>query len=184
MTVPQVPPVVPGPVFLRGEDVTLRTVEEEDIEFVQGYVNDPDVRAGLSMSMPINGKQEQEYFEERISSDEGVHLLICADGEAVGMISLDIGDRHGSAEIGISIAPEFHGNGYGTEASRLLTTYAFEELRMHRVMARAFAFNEGSKRIWEKLGFEQEGLHREAAFTGGEYVDVVHFGVLEDEWEA
>lgn len=174
---------MPGAVFLRGDDVTLRTVEEEDLEFIQDYVNDPDVRAGLSMSMPINGEQEREYFEERISSDEDVHLLICSDDEAVGMIGLDVGDRHGTAEIGISIAPEFHGNGYGTEASRLLTTYAFDELRMHRVMARAFAFNEASKRIWEKLGFEQEGRHREAAFTGGEHVDVVFFGALADEWE-
>ncbi|WP_158056898.1 GNAT family N-acetyltransferase [Halorussus halophilus] len=174
---------MPGAVFLRGADVTLQTVEQEDIEFVQDYVNDPDVRAGLSMSMPINGKQEQEYFEERISGDDDVHLLICADDEAVGMISLTLDDRHGSAEIGISIAPEFHGNGYGTEASRLLTTYAFDELRMHRVMARAYAFNEGSKCIWEKLGFEQEGLHREAAFTNGEYVDVVFYGALADEWE-
>ena len=175
---------MPGAVFLRGEDVTLRTVEEEDVEFVQEYINDPDVRWGLSMAMPINGEQEREYFEERISSDEDIHLLVCADEEAVGMVSLTVGDRHGSAEIGISLAPEYHGNGYGTAASRLLTTYAFEELRMHRVMARVFAFNEGSKRIWEKLGFEREGTHREAAFTGGEYVDVLFYGVLEDEWES
>lgn len=175
---------MPGAVFLRGDSVTLRTIEEEDVEFLRDAINDPEVRKGLTVARPLNAEQEREYFEERVSSDEDVYLAICVDGEITGTIGLsDIDQRAGKCEIGIWLAPEFHGRGYGTEASRLLTQYAFDELRMHRVLARVLATNEASARVWEKLGFEEEGVHRDEVFTGGEYVDMRYFSVLEDEWD-
>ena len=172
-----------GSVFLRGDDVTLRTIEETDVEFLRDGVNDPEVRAGLVTAKPFNGRQEEAYFEEQVSDDETVNLLVCADGEPVGTVGLSDIDHHdGNCEIGIWLASEFHGRGYGTEASRLLTDYAFWELRMHRVLARVLAPNEASARIWEKLDFREEGVHREEAFKDGEYVDMRYFAVLEDEW--
>lgn len=213
---------MPGAVFLRGETVTLRTIEEEDVEFLRDTINDPTVREGLPASLPFNGEQEREYFEEQISSDENANLAICYDSEAqraseqssgarreqserledasgekrpasgqgprdseiIGTINLhDLNERAGHCEIGLWLAPEYHGEGFGTEASRLVTQYAFDELRMHRVQARVLATNEASLRIWAKLGYEEEAVHRDEAFKGGEYVDVIYFGVLEDEWE-
>jgi RimJ/RimL family protein N-acetyltransferase len=174
---------MPGAVFLRGDSITLRTVEEEDVEFLRDAINDPGVREGLTTAYPINAEQEREYFEEQISDREDLNLAICADGEITGTVGLhDLDQRAGNCEIGLWLAPEFHGEGYGTEASRLLTDYAFRELRMHRVTARVLATNPASARIWEKLGFEEEGVHRDEAFTDGEHVDMRYFGVLADEW--
>jgi len=193
---------MPGAVFLRGDDVTLRTIEEEDLEFLRDNVNDPDVREGLTTAFPLNAEQEREYFEERVSNDDEINLAICRDGEAqrtsdqssgqrprdteiVGTIGLhDLEQRAGHCEVGLWLAPEFHGRGYGTEASRLVTDFAFRELRMHRVMARVLATNPASARVWEKLGFTEEGVHRDEAFTDGEYVDIRYFAVLEDEWRS
>lgn len=175
---------MPGAVFLRGDLVALRTIESEDVEFMRDCINDPDVREGLTTDRPINAEQEREFFEEQVSSEEGVNLAICADGEIAGLINLHgVQQSAGHAEIGLWLAPEFHGHGYGTKASRLLTEHAFDELRLHRVQARVLATNEASARIWEKLGFEEEGRHRDEEFKNGEYVDMRYFGVLEDEWD-
>jgi RimJ/RimL family protein N-acetyltransferase len=176
---------MPGAVFLRGETVTLRTIEENDVAFMRDTINDPAVREGLTTAYPINAEQEREYFEERISNQEDVSLAVCADGEMTGVIGLhDLDQRAGNCEVGLWLAPEYHGEGYGTEASRLLTDFAFRELRMHRVTARVLTTNPASARIWQKLGFEEEGVHRDEAFTGGEYVDMRYFGVLDHEWES
>lgn len=174
---------MPGAVFLQGENVALRTIEGENLEFLRDVINDPRVREGLTIARPVNERQEREYFEERLSSDETIDLLVCYDGDPVGYVTLhDLDQRSGHCEIGIWLDAEHHGLGYGTEASHLLTEYAFDELRMHRVLARVLADNDASRRVWQKLGFVEEGVHRDEAFTDGEYVDVHYYGVLEDEW--
>lgn len=174
---------MPGPVFLEGDRITLRTIEEEDLDFLQEAVNDPSVRHPLGGRDPINGKQEREWYEESASSDDDVNVLICRDGEAMGTIALRSEDATGvTGEIGIFLAPDYWGEGYGTEASRVITDYAFRERRHHRVMARVFEGNQASMRIWEKLGFRHEGTFVEAEYVNGEYVDIHFYGVTKDEW--
>lgn len=172
-------------VFIRGDSVTLRTIESEDLEFLKDVINDPEVREGMVLSRPTNSSYQREYFEEQVSNAESVDLAIYADEEIVGRIGLhDIEQESGSAEIGLRIHPDYHGNGYGTEASRLLTTHAFDELRLHRLQARVLADNEPSHRVWEKLGYELDGVHRDEFFSDGEYVDLHYYSALSDEWQA
>lgn len=190
---------MPGPVFLQGDTVSLHPVGEDDLDFLRETVLDPNVRQTLGLRQPLTAKQEQEWYEEHASSDDRVDLVVCihrsdapddvepSDDEdeyvRVGSIGLGpVNDIDGKAEIGISIAEAFWGNGYGTEAARLLTDYAFRDLRKHRVTARVFEGNVGSQRIWEKLGYEHEAIHREEQFLDGEHVDVHYYSVLEDEW--
>lgn len=90
--------------------------------------------------------------------------------------------RSGKAELGVRILPEHQENGYGTEASELVIDHGFNQLRLHTIYGRTFNFNEGSKKLMEKLGFENEGDHREEEFKDGEHQDVVYYSVLEEEW--
>lgn len=174
---------MPGPIFLEGERVELRTVEEKDLEFLQRTVNDQMVRQYLGRRSPVNGHREREWYEESASDDETTHLLVCRDEAPMGIVGLYPEDSKGvNVEIALFLAEEFWGEGYGTEASRLVTDYAFRERRHHRVIAHVFAGNVGSARIWEKLGFRHETTHVEAEFLDGEYVDVELYAVLEDEW--
>jgi RimJ/RimL family protein N-acetyltransferase len=170
---------MPGPVFLEGDDVELRTVEREDLEFCQRTLNDPAVRHGLGLSEPLTSDDEEGWYESRVVESDDVHLLVCDDSEPVGTAGLnDVNESFGNAELGYWIAPEYHRNGYATAAARLLVDYAFTERRLHRVYANAFAFNEGSQRVLKKVGFEREGVHREQAFVDGEHVDVYRYGLL------
>ena len=174
---------MPGPAFLRGETVTLRTVEGEDVEFLQETVNNPDVRHGLSATEPISEQAEREWVESVTSGEtDDVHLLICVDGEAVGIIGLnDVTDRIGMAELGYWLTPDAWGNGYATDAAQRLTEYAFQERRFHRVYAKVFVGNEGSQRVLEKTGFQREGTLRDHWFRDGRYEDVYIYGLLEGE---
>lgn len=174
---------MPGAAFLEGDKVNLRTVEEEDLEFIRDNFNAPEVWKNLDYKTPQNLEQERNFFEEVICSDDTVNLGICADNQLMGLIELSEKDEgEGVAEIGIWLGPEFHGNGYGTEASRILVNHAFNELRYHKVFARAFGSNKASQRIWEKLGFEKEGELREQTYREGEYEDTYVYGILEHEW--
>jgi len=176
---------MPGRPFVSGDRVDLCAVSEEDVDFLRDTVDDPAVWPTIAARTPTTEKQEREWYEERASSDDGgVNFVVAVDGESVGTVGVHgVDDVNGSAELGIFLAEEFWGEGYGTEAARLATTYAFDQHRRHRVTARVFEGNEGSIRIWEKLGYELEGVHRDEVFVDGTYTDVRYYSVLEDEWD-
>lgn len=174
---------MPGAVYLDGERVTLRTVEEDDLAFLRDTVNAPAVREYLGNRAPVNLAQEQEWFEDQASDDETLNLVVWVDGERAGTVGLHPRvPEGGTTEIGIFLAEAFWGDGYGTEAAELAVDYAFGEARAHRVAARVIEGNEASRRVWEKLGFRHEATFREATFHGGGYADVHWYAVLEGEW--
>ncbi|WP_338730159.1 GNAT family protein [Haladaptatus sp. DJG-WS-42] len=177
---------MPGDPFLLGDDVVLCTVSEDDLSFMNRNINNPAVRRPLTSTTPRTMAETRQYFEEHISKEEdSFHLLICTPDEhtPVGMITLfKLARREGHAEIAIWVDPEFHGNGYGTAASRLILDFAFSEQRLHRVQTRVLETNSASQRIWEKLGFTHEGTHRDEEYDDGEFVDTRYYAILEDEW--
>ncbi len=182
---------MPGAVYLDGDGVVLRTIEEEDLPFLRDAINDPTVRRYLTSRLPLNLDDEREFYEEVVVGDEStLNLLVWAvdpDAEpgahragTIGLQGLDSVD--GSAEIGLFLVPEAWNRGVGSEASRLVTDWAFAERRRHRVVARVADGNEASARIWEKLGFRHEATFREAVYADGRYVDQHLYAVLEHEW--
>ncbi|HKL28669.1 MAG TPA: GNAT family protein [Natrialbaceae archaeon] len=180
---------MPGPVFLEGDEVTLRSVEQEDMEFVQRTMNDPEVWRPAMGAEPMNDELASEFFEDVVSSEGDVHCLICDDEEPMGVVSLtrsqygpDETARSRDAELAYYLAPEFHGQGYGSDAAETMVEYAFEDLNLRRVSARCGSFNEGSAALLESLGFEQEGRLREASWYRGEYYDTLWYGLLRREW--
>jgi RimJ/RimL family protein N-acetyltransferase len=176
---------MPGPVFIEGERVTLRPLEKEDLEFCVEHLNDPDVRRGLAGGDPLNSHQEEEWFEGTNEDDSTVVLAVAVDGAIAGTAGLhDLNERFGTAELGYWLAPDFHGQGYATEAAELVVDYAFAERRPHKVYAHIFEFNDASRCVVEKVGFEREGVHREEAYLQGDYVDIERYGLLEQEWRA
>ncbi|WP_101297830.1 GNAT family N-acetyltransferase [Halegenticoccus soli] len=172
---------MPGPAFLRGERVELRTIEREDVEFLQRLVDDPKVWPDIGSATPTNGPREEEWVESLGEDGAKVRFLVCVDGDPVGTIGLDLNETWGVGELGYMIAPEAWGNGYCTDAVRTVARYAFEERRLHKVAAAVYDYNAGSRRVLEKAGFAEEGVHREEAFVGGEYRDVIRYGLLADE---
>jgi len=175
---------MPGPVFLEGEAVSLRTIEEEDLDFLQEGVNDPTVWRRIGRVDPVNEQQEREFFEEVVCGDGSINLLVTADpGTPVGTVGLRIERETDRAELGYWIAPEHHNQGFGTEAAGRVVDYGFRDRGLHRIEARVFEFNEPSQRLLESLGFTHEGTQREYQFINGEYQDMRLYSVLANEWE-
>jgi RimJ/RimL family protein N-acetyltransferase len=174
-----------GAPYLSGERLSLRTFEEEDVEFVSDGVNDPSVWKSVGgQSTPTNRLLEREFFED-VSHDGDAVAFVATDGETpVGMVELQPIDwEKGVAEVGVWIAATQQGNGYATEAMRLVVDYAFDQLRLHKVRTEVFDFNEASRRLMDRVGFEREGVLREEDYVDGRYVDVHRYGLLESERE-
>ncbi|WP_135824222.1 GNAT family N-acetyltransferase [Halorussus ruber] len=176
-----------GPTFLDGERVTLRVPEESDVAFLLENENDPAVRATRSASAPTGPDDVRRRLGGTLGqNDDTLALVIWADGERVGHVYLvrekPNDQTYRRAELAYWITPDAQGNGYATDAGRTILDHGFDSLGLHKVVAKTFASNPASARVLEKLGFTQEGVLRDEALVGGEFEDLLRFGLLVEEW--
>jgi GNAT superfamily N-acetyltransferase len=92
--------------------------------------------------------------------------------------------HHRTNDIGILIAPQYRGHGYGSEAVTWLLNWGFEMAGLHRIGLQTASWNSGAIRLWERLGFHQDGIDREALWSNGRWFDEVRFSILEHEWRS
>ena len=126
------------------------------------------------------------FFHARAMGPDSLAMAIHVRGtdRLVGTCALSQMDGdHGSALYHITIGEkDAWGNGYGTEATRLMVGHAFENLGLHRIALTVFAFNERAKRAYETCGFTTEGRAREAIRRDGQWWDEILMSILESEW--
>jgi ribosomal-protein-alanine N-acetyltransferase len=73
--------------------------------------------------------------------------------------------------LGYKISKRAEGRGLMSEALRAACAYAFEHLRLHRIMANYVPTNERSGRVLRRLGFTVEGYARDYLLVGGQWRD-------------
>jgi RimJ/RimL family protein N-acetyltransferase len=123
-------------------------------------------------------------------------LLMELDGTVIGDLYLYVHDgwaqsevREGGeksqAEIGWCLSPDHQGHGYVTEATTELVRICFEDLGLRRLTAEAFADNEPSLRVMERLGMVCEGRHRaDSLHRDRGWSDGVTYALLAEDWRA
>lgn len=104
----------------------------------------------------------------------------------IGIIELDgILWTHRVAWLSIAIGEAaYRGQGYGYEALQLALAFAFHELNLHRVQLTVFSYNQPAIALYEKLGFQREGVYREMLQRDGRRYDMILYGLLAHEWAA
>jgi RimJ/RimL family protein N-acetyltransferase len=175
--------------MLRGERVTLRPIERDDLKRLHELMT-----ANVDLVLLSHGSWEpwslvamEKEYDKRLEEPDKSEFVIEADGKVIGEIDLHRwkNRRAGSASFGVSIFdPEYLGKGYGREAVDLLLDWAFRIQNFRRIGLTCLATNERAIRSYEAVGFVHEGRQRQAEYCDGQYVDVVSMGILRPEWEA
>lgn len=141
------------------------------------------------MARPFSRRQIKDWMEKE-SGESGATSFIfmiqtLAGGRDIGDIELDgIDWANGDGWLGIGIGErDYWGKGYGTDAMRVVLRYAFNELNLHRLTLNVFADNPRAIRSYEKCGFVYEGRVRKFLLRAGQEIDLVHMGLLKEEWQ-
>ncbi len=176
--------------MIYGERIRLRHIEREDLPKFVAWLNDPEVREGLSLYLPLSQAEEEQWFENMLKSPPPERPLVIEaksdkDWKTIGNSGFhNIDWRNRSGELGIVIGEKTYWNkGYGTEVIGLLLRHGFTTLNLHRIYLRVFQNNKRAIRAYEKAGFIHEGRQRQAEFQDGKYLDVILMSVLKDEWK-
>lgn len=98
---------------------------------------------------------------DRRAGTRDAFAVVDGDGDVVGWAGAPKIDRTArEVELGYMVAPSARGRGVATEALKLLTAWAFEELGAVRVELVISAENEASKRVAERCGYQREAVLR------------------------
>jgi RimJ/RimL family protein N-acetyltransferase len=172
--------------MLKPRDVSLMPVTMHDLPVLFEWINEREQVIFNAPYKPVDELQHQRWFESIQGRNDIVVFGIreLATGGLIGSCQLHhIHQVHRSAELQIRLGDVTkRGRGYGSQAVRLLLTFAFRDLNLHRVYLHVFSTNNVAIHLYQKVGFVQEGLLREAAYIDGQYCDVVIMGLLISEF--
>ena len=175
--------------MLIGKKVTLRAYDDslDDGWDVVRWRNDPQVKAFFFEEEPLSFYAHLEWID-KVKHDPNVRYYMIqinedADHKAltVGTIGLSHIDwRNRVAEFGWFLIGEvkYRNWGCGKEAIFLLLDYAFNHLNLNKIWLQTMTLNKAALAVYQKMGFQSDGILREQKFKNGEYIDVHLYGLL------
>ena len=177
---------------IRGDRLLLRPLTSRDIDALLAYRGREDVCRYVPFE-PMT----REDITERLTgqwartelTSEGQSLTLGAEVSQTGELAGDIilfwhSEEHAGGEIGYVFNPSLGGRGYATEAVTMMLRLGFEELGMHRIIARIDERNDPSVRLARRVGMRQEARLVENEFFKGEWSTELDFAILAAEWHA
>ncbi|KSU81118.1 Protein N-acetyltransferase, RimJ/RimL family [Fictibacillus enclensis] len=162
--------------------VKLRSFETADIRELHRWSNDS--RSILMVGRtPLTYEQVLQEVEGKRRNNDLLLGIENEEQQLVGWVFLkDIDHGHGRASIGILLAPEARGKGYGKIAMEQMIDVGFKQLRLNKIYLTTRGTNEQAIGLYKKIGFTVEGKLRQHAYVDGQYLDTYFMGILASEW--
>jgi ribosomal-protein-serine acetyltransferase len=158
---------------------------DDDVELFALIERNRDrLRPWMSWEPMTKGPADTRAFIERATAAEhdfdanGIYL----EGRMAGSVGMRVDALDEKGEVGYWLDRDAEGRGVVTRACDRMLAFAFEELGLHRVELHAATGNVRSRAVAERLGMVEEGTGRENGRIDGGFVDLVMYGILEQEW--
>jgi diamine N-acetyltransferase len=172
-------------ITLKGENIYIRALEPNDLEFVYAMENDQSIWEVSNTQTPYSRfliKQYLQNAQQDIYEAKQLRLAICQDKDfpAIGLIDLfEFDPKNNKAGIGIVIkANENRKQNIGSEALELLIQYAFYHLNLHQLYANISMENVASLALFSKFGFQKIGAKKDWILVNGIYKDEAIFQLI------
>lgn len=165
-------------VTLKGQNIYLRALEPEDLDFIYAIENDEAIWQVSNTQTPYSRFLIKQYLEnahQDIFEAKQLRLAICnnTNNTAIGLIDLfDYDPVNQRAGIGIIIQDtKNRSKGIGTEALGVLINYAFKKLHLHQLYANIGIENVASISLFTNFGFSCIGIKKEWIKQENRYTD-------------
>ena len=153
--------------------ISFRPLTEKDLPDRVRWFNDKKITQflGTSVRQGTTIKKQENWFKNARRLGNIKTFVVECDGKPVGNVALtDISGINENAGLFIVIGEkDYHRKGIGTEATNFITEFAFKELGLHQVLLYVCEENLPAIKLYEKCGFEKEGLLRDMWKIKGKY---------------
>lgn len=172
--------------MLKGKFVILREINENDLDEIYAWQNDPETTL-YSVSNPYKFMSKEQIYEQYIEKNSSkINMAVCTlKNELIGEISYWIPNQWfpSTVELGIIIGKKMYRNsGYGIEAFVLMGGLIFNNYFINRITFCISEHNFMSKGSLERSCMVREGEIRKERYVDGKYCSSIIFGILRNEF--
>lgn len=148
------------------------------------WINNPEIAKPFGLDRHITDVQHMAWFMS-LQEDETQNIWAIEQDSFghIGNIGLKNIDRqHRSGEYWIYLSPEAQGHGFATAATELVLEQAFDALGLQKVYLHVNPDNHAALQVYERCGFESEGLLRQEYESAEGRYDMLRMGICESSW--
>ena len=168
--------------------MVLRPIAEDDADAMFASLSDEEGMRLTGTQQSFTLEQVRAFCARVARADDRLDYAVTLPddpryrGEVV-VNDIDWNNKSASFRIAMSNADN-RDRGYGSEAAALILEHVFEEVGLHRLELEVFAFNGRAQHVYRKLGFQKEGVRRDALLWEGDYHDAIVMSLLEADYRA
>ena len=164
------------------EDVSIRKFQKDDISNKVKWINDSVNNEFLHYDLPLTIEGTTKWFENVLNNGNRYDMVIEYKGIPVGVIGIiNIDKKKGEYYITLG-EHQYKRKGISQKATELILDYAFNELNLEKVWLCVDEDNIPARKLYEKIGFVQEGLLRRDIYFKGKMINRCMYGILKEEW--
>lgn len=172
-----------------GKLVRLRPVELDDQKFLTELNSDPSVRSNVvGWSFPQSEHWQTEWFRTSKPTDSHRWIVDVGDESPIGMTGLwdvDWHNRHAKTALKIGGPRNQRGKGFGRDAIKAVMAFAFYDVGLQRLHTTILEDNIPSLRAYQThCNWKIEGVARSHVWRHGDFKNLLHLGVLREEFDA
>lgn len=168
------------------EEVIIRSVTADDYENFCEFFEKLATETIFTNQYIGRPRRSKETFEKQLGSDSLYRLVVCnTKGTIVGTCSILI-ERpdhpwlNHSCDFGIMLLKEYTRQGLGKFLIRKMEQWA-KQKHLHRIGAQVRTKNTAALNLYLKLGYEVEGIARDAAYINGEWHSQYYISKILDD---
>ncbi|RJK95346.1 GNAT family N-acetyltransferase [Vallicoccus soli] len=169
---------------LEGPRVRLVQLTEAVLDDYAAALDDPELQRLTGSRAPVERAALRAWLRSRREHADRADWAVLrrSDNVFLGEAVLnELSPEDASCNFRIWLSGAHVGQGYGTEATRLVVEHALRDVGLHRVSLSVYAFNERARRSYERCGFVLEGRLRDALRWEGRWHDELVMAALEGD---
>lgn len=167
-----------------GIEVTIRPAIEADAEAILSFARELFVSTDQVVTVPeeftITPEQEKSFILNHADKPDAVLFVAVSGNKVVGFLNFNCHPKRKLAhtgELGVSVLPAFQKNGIGRALIETLQVWAMKQTGIEKLCLEVFHTNEHAIRLYQQLGFTQEGRKLKAVKQhDGSYADILYMG--------
>lgn len=158
--------------------------KKNDITTRVNWINNPKINGTMFFNLPATIGDTEKWFNQNIGNQNRIDFTFFnAEGIIIAMGGFTgINSTHKNAEFYVMVNPVMQGMGIGKQVSFWMYNYAFSKLDLHKIYLYTNDDNVAAYSIYEKAGFELEGILKEHKWKNDKFQNRRFYGLLKSDW--